>query len=412
MYKKSFIYLMICIFSAVMVSAAENNCLTCHSDFEDADGPSHLISKDIHIQKGLGCVDCHGGDASLDDMDDVRDSKTYRGVPSYKDVPKFCARCHSDAAYMHDHNPSLPTDQFDKYKTSVHGKQLLKKGDTNVANCISCHTVHQINTAKLPHSSTHPLNITKTCGKCHSNDKLMKKYGLDSTPVADYKQSVHGYALFEKGDLSAPVCNDCHGNHGAAPPGVASLIAVCGNCHAIESELFNNSPHKVAFEENDFPMCMTCHSNHKILKPEDKWIGTKEPALCVECHSVDDGTKGIATAGGISNALKALVRSQKEAQALLDDAKEKEMSTTDVEFTMNEVQQSLIHTRTKLHSFNLDSVLPSAEQGMKQAEEVKKNSASLIDEFYFRRKGLGVASLIFTLLVIGLYLFIRKVEKK
>ena len=31
--------------------------------------------------------------------------------------------------------------------------------------------------------------------------------------------------------------------------------------------MFNKSPHRDAFVENDFPMCETCHSNHKILKP-------------------------------------------------------------------------------------------------------------------------------------------------
>ncbi len=240
----------------------------------------------------------------------------------------------------------------------------------------------------------------------------MNSYGLDASPVADYEASVHGTALFERGDLSAPVCNDCHGNHGAAPPGVSSLVAVCGTCHAIESEMFNASPHKEAYEETDFPMCMTCHSNHKILKPQDKWIGTEEPALCIECHSADDGTKGLETAAGISNALKSLVKSQAEAQAILDEAIEKGMATTDVEFTMKELRQSLIQTRTTLHSFNIDSVMPKAETGMKQAEDVKKNSAELIEEFYFRRKGLGVTSLIFTFLIIGLYLIIRKVEKK
>ena len=412
MLKKSFLYLIICIVSAVAVSASENNCLSCHSDFEDANGPSHLIVRDIHYQKGLGCVDCHGGDASLEDMDDVRATKGYKGVPDYKDVPKFCASCHSDASYMHDHNPSLPTDQLDKYKTSVHGIQLLKKGDTNVANCISCHSVHQINTAKLPHSSTHPLNILETCGHCHANADLMSKYGLEATIIDDYKQSVHGHALIDGGDLSAPVCNDCHGNHGAAPPGVNSLTAVCGMCHALDSDLFNSSPHKVAFEENVYPMCMTCHSNHKILKPIDAWVGTEKPSLCIECHSADDGTKGIETAAGISNALKNLITSRDEAALLLEDAKEKGMATTDAEFSMNEVHQSLIQTRTKLHSFALDSVLPQAEIGMEQVAHVKKTSTELIDEYYFRRKGLGIASLLFTILAVGLYFKIRKVEEK
>ncbi|UCE24118.1 MAG: hypothetical protein JSU74_12610 [Candidatus Zixiibacteriota bacterium] len=37
--------------------AAEDNCFSCHYDFEDEDGPSHMIAPHIHAQKGLGCVD-------------------------------------------------------------------------------------------------------------------------------------------------------------------------------------------------------------------------------------------------------------------------------------------------------------------------------------------------------------------
>ena len=57
---------------AAPVPAQTNNCLSCHQETEDEDGPSYKISKDIHFEKGLGCADCHGGDPSLDDMDDVR----------------------------------------------------------------------------------------------------------------------------------------------------------------------------------------------------------------------------------------------------------------------------------------------------------------------------------------------------
>ena len=65
----------------------------------------------------------------------------------------------------------------------------------------------------------------------------------------------------------------------AAPPGVSSLAAVCGVCHALEAELFAMSPHADAFLENDFPMCETCHSNHDIIKPIEHMIGTTESAL-------------------------------------------------------------------------------------------------------------------------------------
>ncbi len=37
---------------------------------------------------------------------------------------------------------------------------------------------------------------------------------------------------------------------------------------------------------------------------------------------------------------------------------------------------------------------------------------SAIDDYYFRRKGFAVSTLIVTLLVIGLYFKIRRLEKK
>lgn len=389
--------------------AQENNCLECHQSFEDEDdGPSYKIVRDVHSQRGLSCADCHGGDATLDDMDEVREVKGYREVPSPLEVPNFCARCHSDAAYMHEHNPALPVDQLDKYKTSIHGRRLFGKKDTKVANCISCHGVHDIGSAKMPHSSTHPLNIPQTCGRCHADEEYMADYSIETSQVDDYAQSVHGMALLQRKDLGAPACNDCHGNHGAAPPGVTSLSAVCGNCHALEAELFNLSPHKVAFEENDYPMCETCHSNHKIVKPLDDWVGTVEPALCINCHSDDDGTLGFETADGISTAITNLVVAHREAQNVLDEAIEKGMMTTDEEFRLKEVHQALVQTRTLIHAFNLDSVADKVEEGLKKAREVETNSASLIDEYYFRRKWLGLATLFIAIVIISLYVKIRR----
>jgi predicted CXXCH cytochrome family protein len=396
--------------STPLSAQEENNCITCHQSFEDeSDGPSYKITRDIHFQKGLSCSDCHGGDPSLEDMDEVRASRNYRGVPSYLEVPAFCARCHSDAAYMHEHNPSLPVDQLDKYKTSVHGKRLFRKKDNKVANCVSCHGVHEIGDAKMPHSSTHPLNIVKTCGKCHADKEYMAEYNIPTNQVVEYSQSVHGIALLQRKDLGAPACNDCHGNHGAAPPGVASLSAVCGNCHALEAELFDSSPHKPAFEKKGYPMCETCHSNHAIVKPLDSWVGTKEPALCINCHSENDNTRGLETARGISKAITSLLVAHDEAKEVLDEAIEKGMMTTDEEFLLKDVEQVLIQTRTLIHAFNIDSVADKAEEGLKKAKQVKENSLALIDEYYFRRKGLGLATLFITILVVALYLKIRQI---
>ncbi|HWR82256.1 MAG TPA: cytochrome c3 family protein [Candidatus Deferrimicrobium sp.] len=395
--------------SAAMTLAADDNCLTCHQSFEDETaGPSHIIVRDVHYQRGISCADCHGGSATLEDMEEVRREKSYRGVPGALDVPLFCARCHSDAAYMHEHNPGLPVDQLEKYKTSVHGHLLLEKKDPHVATCTSCHGVHDIGSAKLPHSKTYPLNIPQTCGTCHADEAHMAPYGIPTDQVEAYAQSVHGQALLERKDLGAPACNDCHGNHGAAPPGVASLSAVCGTCHALEADLFVSSPHKAAFEANDYPMCETCHSNHRIVRPLDAWIGTAEPALCVNCHGDADGTRGFETARGISKAIADLAAAHGQAETALEEAVTKGMMTTDEEFRLKEVDQNLIQTRTLVHAFNMDSVSGKAEEGLQKARQVQQNSARLVDEYYFRRKGLGLATLGITILVVGLYLMIKR----
>ena len=57
----------------------------------------------------------------------------------------------------------------------------------------------------------------------------MAGYNIPTDVVTKYKQSVHYEALTKKGDLSAPTCNICHGNHGATPPGVESVANVLRN---------------------------------------------------------------------------------------------------------------------------------------------------------------------------------------
>ncbi len=165
-----------------------------------------------------------------------------------------------------------------------------------------------------------------------------------------------------------------------------------------------------AFEENDFPMCQTCHSNHLIVKPYDQLIGTEEPAVCAECHSQDDGTLGFETATKISSAIATLVSAHQSASVALAEATELGMMTTDEEFRLKEVNQSLVETRTMIHSFDADEVTPKAAEGLEKAKLVEANSLKLVEAYYFRRKGLGVATIFITLVVLGLYLKIRKMD--
>jgi len=86
------------------------------------------------------------------------------------------------------------------------------------------------------------------------------------------------------------------------------------------------------------------------------------------------------------------------------------MMTTDLDFIMHDVEQALIQTRTRIHSFSADSVVLQASIGITKADTVRVGSESLMDKYRFRQTGLAIATFIITLLAIALYFKIRQVE--
>ena len=250
-------------------AAAPDSCVTCHSAVDDAaKGPAALIKNDVHIAHGLSCADCHGGDRTSDDPEvSMSKAKGFLGKPARTAIPKFCASCHSNPDTMRKFAPRERVDQFELYQTSVHGKRLAA-GDANVATCIDCHSVHDIRAVKDSQSPVHPLRVGETCSRCHSDQKRMASYKIPTNQFEQYRTSVHFAAMTKRGDLSAPSCASCHGNHGAKPPQVESVSEVCGSCHALYAELYNKSVHKAIFSgAGGGGGCIVCHSNHGIQQP-------------------------------------------------------------------------------------------------------------------------------------------------
>jgi predicted CXXCH cytochrome family protein len=350
------------------------------------------------------CITCH----SVHNIKSVKDpaSKVY---PTK--ITSLCGSCHSSAEFMKLYNPALPIDQVAKYRTSVHGG-LNAKGDPNAAECASCHGSHEIQPVKDSRSLVYATNIPSVCANCHSDVKLMSKYKIPTDQYENYVSSVHGIALLEKGDLSSPSCNDCHGNHGAVPPGVESISKVCGTCHVLNMELFEQSPHKKAFDENDFPECESCHGNHLVKHATDAMVGTQKPAVCVECHSAEDDNKGFIVAGEMKQLIDSLKTKDSETKIILDEAGQKGMDVSDAEFSLKDIRQVLIQSRTTIHAFNLDKFKEQIGEGFTIVNKAKISGEEAIDEFYFRRIGLGISTILVTLLVIGLYIKLKKVEKK
>lgn len=392
-----------------------NSCVSCHLEIGDELAlPVEGMKGDVHSRQGLSCADCHGGDptAGLEDGDPeaaMDPAKGYIGVPKRSEIPQFCSRCHSDPEYMHRFNPRAATDQYDNYKTSIHGKLLLQ-GDGNVATCIDCHGVHGILNAKDARSSVYPLNIPATCGRCHSDSDYMAPYGIPTDQASEYRTSVHGVALLEKGDMAAPACNDCHGNHGATPPGAPSIAFICGQCHLNNSELFFQSPHKSAFDELELPECEACHGNHSIQHASDKMLGTDESSVCADCH--DEGSEGWAIAHAMRQEIDTLKEKYAIADSIVLKAERAGMQVQEALFQLKDVNNALIKSRTMVHSFSTDKIKEVSKGGIDLAEQAALAGEKALAEVQFRRKGLALSLLFICALAVGLYMKIRDADKK
>jgi predicted CXXCH cytochrome family protein len=390
----------------------KSSCIECHAKLDDPrlSAPAKLFDNDIHRGRGLSCNDCHGGDPSADTKEGAKDpGKGYLGKPKTLDIPAYCGKCHSDANLMKRFNPSLRVDQEREYYTSVHGK-LLKTGEWRVATCISCHSVHGIRAINDPLSSVYPTNVAETCSKCHASADYMRGLGIPSDQYVKYKTSVHAQALYEKQDLSAPTCNDCHGNHGATPPGIASVANVCGQCHARQAELFQTSPHKAAFDQKQLGECITCHSNHAINKPGDQMIGTTQGSLCVNCHT--SGDKGFVAAGQMRSGIDELIASLDKSTEILNRAERAGMEVSKPKFELKGATDALTHARVLIHSSSTGEVDKVIGPGLEVASKGYQAGLDALAERRFRRQGLAVSLVFILFLALLVYLKVRQIESR
>ena len=401
---------------AAAQTANPNACLTCHGAERDArlSTPVTLFKDaDVHRESGFACVDCHGGDASTSDKTRAHEtSQGFRGKPAGRAIITTCARCHSDAELMRRYSPKQRVDQATEYATSVHGRQLAK-GDANVATCASCHGAHGIRRVSDAKSPVFPTNVAATCAACHADAKRMSSYtrtdgsALPTNQFADYQKSVHYRALTKGNDLSAPTCNDCHGNHGAAPPGVGAVANVCGTCHAVFAQKFETSVHKQLFDKG----CVECHSNHAILQPSDEMLGTQPHAVCAQCHTAGDkndpGTAGAESMRADIDRLKAGIDRSSALIARIHDAG---IEVSDQELALREARTKLTLARTEMHAFEPARLAPILADGSKIVEAADRAGQSGVTELQYRRRGLFVSLGAILLVVVALALKVRQTD--
>ena len=394
----------------VVGAAAKDSCVECHSALDGSlQAPATAFENDVHRNHGFSCASCHGGDPNEDDPDVAMSrARGFRGKIPRAAIPQACARCHSDANLIHKYDPKERVDQYAQYLTSVHGKRIAA-GDTAVATCVDCHSVHDIRAVKDPRSPVYPLRLPETCGRCHSSATHMAKYKIPTNQLEEYKQSVHWSALENRGDLSAPTCASCHGNHGATPPGVNSVALVCGTCHVVTEDLYKESPHQPVFESMGVAGCVVCHSNHAVSKPSTKML-TGANSVCAQCH--DASSAGWAAASEMSAAITRLAASLQRSEDILSRAAGSGMEVSEALLRQNDATQALVTARVAVHSFRAAAVNKPVEEGLKITAATYQAGVDALKERDRRRMGLGISLVTIVITLLGLRLAVRSLERR
>jgi cytochrome b subunit of formate dehydrogenase len=267
-----------------------DGCRTCH-DGADAEYQAHGRSLVGDVEDMPRCSDCHGSH-------DILPSSVTRSATHPTNLPATCGRCHEDLDLTAKHD-ILIDHPIQIYARSVHGK-ASRGGVYVAATCNDCHstggTAHKILSPGSPQSSINHFNIPATCGKCHR--------GVES----DYRDGIHGQ-LAARGETDAPVCTDCHGEHGILSPddplspvsGSKVAEMTCSPCHesAVLNEkygiqtgrltTFIDSYHGLKSKAGDTHVanCASCHGVHRILPSSDPTSSVNPANLrttCGECH--------------------------------------------------------------------------------------------------------------------------------
>jgi len=221
-------------------------CTTCHLKHDSYPHPEGVpkpactgchtnqatdYEKGVHgqaVKKGNAgapdCALCHGSAHELLSPK----SQAFRTA-----VPETCNMCHSEVV--------------EQYRASVHG-QALAKGIPQAPLCTDCHGEHAIlapSNANSPVAATH---VRETCGNCHGNVQLSRRFGIPSDRLVTFDASFHGLAA-KSGNQTVANCASCHGVHNILPSAdpkstinAKHLPQTCGKCHQGAGQRFAITP--------------------------------------------------------------------------------------------------------------------------------------------------------------------------
>jgi formate dehydrogenase gamma subunit len=273
-------------------SSAEATCGSCHKESVARYNQSlHAFALESGSPRAPRCESCHGAHNIRRVSDPLSPMSRTRMIET-------CGKCHSRIGISLDPDIKLPRS-FENYQESTHGK-LLAKGNTDVPVCINCHGGHAIKGSSDPQSTIALVNIDQTCGKCHPNEQQLYHQsihyralmsGITDSPTCTGCHGEH-IMLSPKDPLSKvshanvarQTCGKCHENpiiirkYGLAPDVV---------------QTYNDSYHGLATQLHNVrtPNCADCHNAHDVRTARDSLSTINDAnvaATCGKCHPKAD----------------------------------------------------------------------------------------------------------------------------
>jgi cytochrome b subunit of formate dehydrogenase len=166
--------------SSIFKFNVPGTCAKCHGPVQQQ------FAQSIHgqaISRGNWqapvCTDCHGIHSIKSHVD------PNSPVNAQNVALVTCARCHEGVRLSQEFG--FEGRRATTYLASYHGL-AAKLGSTVVANCASCHGVHNILPSSDPRSTINQQNLIKTCGQCHpgvTEKFIAAKVHVDAPLAAD-----------------------------------------------------------------------------------------------------------------------------------------------------------------------------------------------------------------------------------
>jgi cytochrome b subunit of formate dehydrogenase len=157
-------------------TAVPDTCGMCHSDeATQYRGSVHGKALAAGITQAPLCTDCHGEHKIIKHTSEASPVNALH-------IRDTCGSCHGNVRLTQKFG--LPSDRLVSFDSSFHGL-AAKAGNQTVANCASCHGVHNILPSSDPNSTINPKNLPKTCGQCHPGAGT--RFAISEVHVAEGK---------------------------------------------------------------------------------------------------------------------------------------------------------------------------------------------------------------------------------